>query len=71
MVRQVGLREATVAAWLRVILAANLDPGEFFVEEAASWSMEEYLKTDPGWERMFLDEHEVAALTRREGSGLP
>ncbi|NLP38549.1 MAG: DNA alkylation repair protein, partial [Corynebacterium pollutisoli] len=68
VLHQLGRREATDAELLGEILAGNLDSGEFFLDKAVGWALREYSKTDPAWVRTFLDEHEMAALTRREGS---
>ncbi|GAB3692195.1 DNA alkylation repair protein [Corynebacterium nasicanis] len=68
VLHQLGRREATDTALLGEILAANLDSGEFFLDKAVGWALREYSKTDPAWVRGFLAGHEVAALTRREGS---
>ncbi|WP_368660519.1 DNA alkylation repair protein, partial [Corynebacterium sp.] len=68
VLHQLGRREATDTELLGELLAANLGSGEFFIDKAIGWALREYSKTDPGWVRTFLDEHEVAALTRREGS---
>lgn len=68
VLHQLGRREATDTELLGEILAGNLDSGEFFLDKAVGWALREYSKTDPSWVRTFLDGHEVAALTRREGS---
>lgn len=68
VLHQLGRREATDTELLGEILAANLDSGEFFLDKAVGWALREYSKTDPAWVRTFLDTHEVAALTRREGA---
>ena len=65
---QLGRREATDAELLGEILAGNLDSGEFFLDKAVGWALREYSTTDPAWVRTFLDEHEMAVLTRREGA---
>ena len=68
VLHQLGRREATDPELLAEILAANLGSGEFFIDKALGWALREYSKTDPEWVRGFLGSHEVAALTRREGS---
>ncbi|SMG32004.1 3-methyladenine DNA glycosylase AlkD [Corynebacterium pollutisoli] len=68
VLHQLGRREATDAELLGEILAGNLDSGEFFLDKAVGWALREYSKTDPAWVRTFRDEHEMAALTRREAS---
>ena len=40
---------------------------EFFIEKAAGWALREYSKTDPAAVIRFIEEHELPALTRREG----
>ncbi len=68
ILHQLRRREATDTELLTEILEGNLGSGEFFIDKALGWALREYSKTDPVWVRAFLDNHEVAALTLREGS---
>jgi 3-methyladenine DNA glycosylase AlkD len=68
ILHQLGRREATDTGLLAGIILVNLGSGDFFIDKAIGWALREYSKTDPGWVRGFLTEHEVSALTRREGS---
>lgn len=71
---QLKHRDQTDERLLRHTLVANLEPsrygGEFFIRKAIGWALREYSKTDAGWVRGFLVEHddELSALSRREAS---
>ena len=57
---------------LRFALEHNLEDSlhgrEFFVRKALGWALREHARTDPGWVRAFVAEHEgrLSGLTRRE-----
>lgn len=71
---QLKHRAETDTAVLARCLVANLEPtrfgGEFFIRKAVGWALREYSKTDAGWVRSFLVEHddELSGLSRREAS---
>jgi 3-methyladenine DNA glycosylase AlkD len=39
---------------------------EFFIQKAIGWALREYSKTDPAVVQKFIDENELAPLSRRE-----
>lgn len=39
---------------------------EFFIQKAIGWILREYAKTDADWVRDFVNEHELAPLSKRE-----
>jgi 3-methyladenine DNA glycosylase AlkD len=43
------------------------DSTEFFLQKGAGWALREYSKVDPKAVTAFIDQHELPALTRREG----
>jgi len=42
------------------------DSDEFFIQKAIGWALREYSKTDPAVVQKFIDENELAPLSRRE-----
>jgi 3-methyladenine DNA glycosylase AlkD len=40
---------------------------EFFIKKAIGWSLREYSKTDPDWVQSFILNHELPALSKKEG----
>jgi 3-methyladenine DNA glycosylase AlkD len=69
---QLKHKERTDTGLLRAVLEANLEGSrhgrEFFVRKALGWALREYARTDPGWVRAFVADHEdqLSGLTRRE-----
>jgi len=43
---------------------------EFFLQKAAGWALRQYSRTNPQSVLQFIDNHELAALTKREGQRL-
>ncbi len=43
---------------------------EFFIQKAAGWALRQYSKTNPEAVQAFIDNHTLAALTKREGERL-
>ena len=43
------------------------DSIEFFVQKGAGWALREYSKTNPGRVEVFIRDHELPPLTKREG----
>jgi 3-methyladenine DNA glycosylase AlkD len=39
---------------------------EFFLQKAIGWALREYSKTDPGWVKTFVAQHDLPALSKRE-----
>ncbi len=40
---------------------------EFFIRKAIGWALREYSKTDPEWVKNFINSHDLAPLSSREG----
>jgi 3-methyladenine DNA glycosylase AlkD len=47
-------------------IEANAGDREFFIRKAIGWALRDYGRTDPGWVRNFVAEHELSPLSRRE-----
>ncbi|MGN6574768.1 MAG: DNA alkylation repair protein [Nocardioides sp.] len=69
---QLKRKAATDLDLLRFLLEHNLEDSlhgrEFFVRKALGWALREHARTDPGWVRAFVAEHDarLSGLTRRE-----
>ncbi len=69
---QLHRKDTTDLDLLRHALECNLEGSrfgsEFFVRKALGWALRQHARTDPGWVRAFVAEHEgrLSGLTRRE-----
>ncbi|MBY3552714.1 DNA alkylation repair protein [Modestobacter lapidis] len=75
VIAQLGAKARTDTALLTEVIEVNAADPEFFVRKAIGWALRDYARTDPGWVRRFLTEHELSPLSRREAakhlSGVP
>lgn len=39
---------------------------EFFIQKAIGWALREYSKTNPGWVKQFVKQHQLSSLSTRE-----
>lgn len=48
----------------------NLDDPDFFIRKAIGWALRQYARTDPGWVRRFVGDHEerMSPLSVREAT---
>lgn len=65
---QLKYKEGTNEQLLFQYIIKNADSQEFFIQKAIGWALREYSKTNPESIRHFLHDHQVSALSLREGS---
>jgi len=63
---QLQRKERTDVGLLADVIELNLGSTEFFVNKAIGWALRNYAFTDPDWVRAFVNDHELAPLSRRE-----
>ena len=68
VIAQLGAKDRTDTALLAEVVAVNAADPEFFVRKAIGWALRDHARTDPGWVRRFLAEHELSPLSRREAA---
>ena len=72
IISQVGHQHDTDLDLLRFALESNLEDSPhgstFWIRKAAGWALRQHARTDPGWVRAFVEEHDsrISGLTRRE-----
>lgn len=65
---QLKYKKETDTALLAAVIEKNLNSKEFFINKAIGWALREYSKTNADWVKTFIFTHELAGLSRREGS---
>lgn len=68
IIHQLGVKCETDTSLLADCIEANLGSQEFFINKAIGWALRDFSKTDPRWVARFIDSHELAPLSVREGS---
>ncbi|BDH56967.1 DNA alkylation repair protein [Tsukamurella sp. PLM1] len=65
---QLGRKDRIDTALLEDVIEPALSEPEFFLRKAIGWALREHGKTDPGWVRVYVAEHEdrLSGLSRRE-----
>lgn len=63
---QLGYREKTDAVLLRRNILLLRDSDEFFVQKAIGWALRDFARTDEGFVKKLLTEHDLKPLSRRE-----
>jgi 3-methyladenine DNA glycosylase AlkD len=69
---QLNHRDRTDTGLLRHALTENLEGSlhgrDFFIRKAVGWALRQHARTDPGWVRAFVAEHDqfMSGLSRRE-----
>ncbi|MDN5725706.1 MAG: DNA alkylation repair protein, partial [Propionibacteriales bacterium] len=69
---QLGARERTDRTLLVDCVAANL-PGspygdDFFIRKAIGWALRQYARVEPNWVREYVEQTDLAPLSRREAT---
>lgn len=65
---QLKYKEKTDEELLYQYIRGNASSKEFFIQKAIGWALREYSKTNPGSIRRFIEGHQLAPLSIREGS---
>ncbi|MFN8206300.1 MAG: DNA alkylation repair protein [Bacteroidales bacterium] len=63
---QLGYREKTNLDLLQKNILRLKGEKDFFIRKAIGWALRQYAKTDAGWVRKFVMEHELSPLSRKE-----
>lgn len=66
IIGQLGRRERVDRILLTDVIEANVSDDAFFVRKAIGWALRDYARTAPEWVRLFVDEHALSPLSRRE-----
>ena len=67
---QLFYREKTDEKLMYKYILQVADSKEFFLQKAAGWALRQYSRTNPESVLYFIDNHQLAALTKREGQRL-
>lgn len=65
---QLKYKEKTDEELLYQYISENASSKEFFIQKAIGWALREYSKTNPGSVGRFIEGHQLAPLSIREGS---
>lgn len=65
---QLGYKEETDEELLFDIIDELKDIDEFFIQKAIGWALREYSRIDPDRVKQFIENTELSALSKREGS---
>ncbi len=63
---QLHYKEKTDQELLFGYIRPHLDSQEFFIQKAIGWALRQYARTNPEAVKEFVDQHEMAPLSRRE-----
>ncbi len=63
---QLRYKEDTDQQLLFAYLEPHLDSNEFFIQKAIGWALRQYARVNPAAVRAFVQQHEMAPLSRRE-----
>lgn len=63
---QLKYKKNTDTGLLTEVILRLSNSNEFFIRKAIGWVLREYSKTDAGFVRRFVQEHELSGLSRRE-----
>lgn len=64
---QLKYKEKTDFELLKSYCLLHADSNEFFLQKAIGWALREYSKTAPDAVQQFIDQHDLAPLSKREG----
>lgn len=64
---QLKYKNHTNQELLSSFITSLMKSKEFFITKAIGWSLREYSKTNPGWVRMFIMNHDLQPLSKKEG----
>ncbi|WP_374721618.1 DNA alkylation repair protein [Peribacillus tepidiphilus] len=65
---QLKYKDKTDENRLYTNIEKNADSKEFFIQKAIGWALREYSKTNPDSVRRFIETHQLAKLSVKEGS---
>jgi len=65
---QLKYKDKTDTILLSQIIELNLGSNEFFINKAIGWILREYSKTNKEWVKVFIQTHNLSALSAREAS---
>jgi 3-methyladenine DNA glycosylase AlkD len=65
---QLKYKQETDDGLLYQYILKNADSKEFFIQKAIGWALREYSKTNPSSVKQFIEGHQLAPLSIREGS---
>jgi 3-methyladenine DNA glycosylase AlkD len=68
IIYQLGYKANTDEQALYTYIERNSNSKEFFIQKAIGWALRQYSKTNPESVRHFIETHELAKLSVREGS---
>ena len=63
---QLKYKQKTDIQLLSKYILRHTSSKEFFIQKAIGWVLREYSKTNPDWVIHFVDQHQLAALSKRE-----
>jgi len=66
IIGQLGLRERVDLDLLAAVVGTNLGERAFFVRKAIGWALRDVARTYPQWVRVFVEDHDLSPLSRRE-----
>ena len=66
ILHQLKYKKETNEKILIEIILKHVHSKEFFIQKAIGWVVREYAKTNPGFVRKFVEEHELKPLSKRE-----
>ena len=66
IIGQNGAKRSTDTELLSDAIEPNLEDPDFFIRKGIGWALREYAKTDPDWVRVFVADHDLTPLSRRE-----
>ncbi|WP_270181496.1 DNA alkylation repair protein [Alkalihalobacillus sp. CinArs1] len=64
---QLKYKEKTDFELLKDYCLIHAESKEFFLQKAIGWALREYSKTDPDAVEQFIEQHQLAPLSKREG----
>lgn len=66
ILHQLKFKQQTDTELLFQIIKQHSDSKEFFIEKAIGWALREYAKTDPDLVKVFVEDHPLKPLSKRE-----
>lgn len=66
ILHQLKFKQQTDTELLFQIIKQHSDSKEFFIQKAIGWALREYAKTDPDLVKVFVEDHPLKPLSKRE-----
>ncbi len=66
ILHQLKFKQQTDTELLFHIIKLHSDSKEFFIQKAIGWALREYAKTNPDFVKVFVEEHPLKPLSKRE-----